>query len=119
MRKILTLSFLIFMNSVHAYDGLTSELSHAAGGAVIAGALTKIFEQSSDRAWIGFGLSTAGSFLAESYQYSHNNRKISSSLLDVGSHAIGSALGAWVTDQYILTPVVSRFYSGVVFFKQF
>jgi hypothetical protein len=119
MKKILLLVLVVLMNNVYAYDGVTSEFSHAAGGAVIAAAITKVFEQSPDRVLIGFGLSATASFLAESYQYSHNNRKLSSSLLDLGSHAIGSALGAWATDRYLLTPVVSRSYSGVVFSKQF
>jgi len=40
-------------------------------------------------------------------------------MLDVAAHTAGAALGAWVTDRYILVPVVSRTYAGVMFQRKF
>ena len=110
---------LVIANNSYAYDGFTSEFSHVAGGAIMAGAITKLFEDSPHRLLIGVSASSAVSFLAESRQVLSKDAKVSSSLLDFGSHALGSVVGAWVSDKYLLTPVITRSYSGVAFYRQF
>jgi uncharacterized membrane protein len=117
-RLLLIILFAIASNS-YAYDGFTSEVSHAAGGAVMAGAITKIFEDSPNRLLISVGASSTVSFLAESRQIFSKDAKVSSSLLDFSSHALGSVLGAWVTDSYLLTPIITRTYSGIALYRQF
>ncbi len=119
MKKILPVLLFAMVGNAFAYDGFNSEFSHAAGGAVIASAITKVFEDSPNRVLIGVGASSAVSFLAESRQVLSKNAKVSSSLLDFGSHALGSAIGAWVTDKYFLSPIITRSYSGLIFQKQF
>ncbi|MCB1864028.1 MAG: hypothetical protein KDG50_01245 [Chromatiales bacterium] len=88
---------------VQAYDGWSSELSHAGGGALLAGGITYIADQyevsRKNRAWIGFGLSSALGVIGELVT-------TGTSALDMFSHAAGSAIGAFVTDKWILHPVV-------------
>ena len=119
MKKLLPIILFALVNNSFAYDGFTSELSHAAGGAIIAGAITKLVEDSPNRVLIGVGASSAVSFLVESRQVLSKDAKVSSSLLDFGSHTLGSFVGAWVSDKYLLTPVITRSYSGVAIYKQF
>ena len=90
-----------------ADDSLKSELSHAAGGAVMAGYISHLYAESENRAWIGFGISTALIVAEQSYEISKNGNR-SGNQLDMLSHAIGSAIGAWYTDKYLLVPVVKR-----------
>lgn len=119
MKKLFVVLLLGLLKNAYGYDGITSEVSHAAGGAVIAGAVVKVVDDSPNRAWIGFGVSTAVGILAQAYEMSAQNAKFAPSLLDAGAHALGAALGAWGTDKYILLPVVNRSYSGVMFYKNF
>jgi hypothetical protein len=86
---------------------LTSELSHAAGGAVMAGYISHLYAESENRAWIGFGISTALVIAEQSYEISKTGNR-SSNQLDMAAHAIGSAIGAWYTDKYLLVPIVKR-----------
>lgn len=114
------MSVMLVAKTAYAYDGFTSEVSHATGGAVLAGSITTLYKDSENRAWIGFGVSSAFSVLAETRQYVTDRKvKASSSLLDASSHILGSALGAWVTDQYLLMPVLNKSYTGVVIQRQF
>ena len=85
----------------------------------MAGFVTKIIEDSPNRVWIGVSSSATLSFLAESRQVFSKDAKVSSSLLDFGSHAVGSMLGAWLTDRYLLTPILTPSYSGILMRKQF
>ena len=118
MKKFGMLALCCAMGTSHAYDGLSSELSHAAGGALLAGAVTRFYSESDNRAWIGFAVSTAGIVISESYQIAHGAKR-SSSLLDVASHVAGTALGAWWTDKYYLMPVIRPKSVGLVFTRQF
>ena len=106
------------IGSCQAYDGLSSELSHAAGGALLAGAVTNYVSDSENRAWIGFAVSTAGIVISEAHQMS-KGAKHSSSMLDIASHAAGAALGAWWTDKYYLTPIIGRHSVGLVVWHPF
>lgn len=96
--------------ALHASDGFNSEASHFAGGAVLAGGVTAIVdnyypEYKSDRGMIGFGVSSIAVIVAQSIEYSANGNA-RSQLLDTASHIAGSALGSFITDKYILLPVV-------------
>ncbi|WP_396429716.1 hypothetical protein [Limnohabitans sp.] len=93
-------------------------MSHATGGALLAGAVTRYYSDSENRAWIGFAVSSAGIVLSESYQISQGAKR-SSSYLDIASHVAGAALGAWWMEKYGLTPVISRHSVGLVMRRQF
>ena len=93
-----------------ASDSFGSEASHFVGGAVMAGAITAIVdkfypEYAENRFWIGFGISSAAIVIEQGYE-AIKNGKPASQLLDAASHIGGSALGAYVTDKYILSPIV-------------
>lgn len=88
-----------------ASDSAASEASHAAGGAVIAGAVTYLADDHwpKYRGWIGFGAGTLVGIVGEAVDSANGN---GFSGLDVAATALGAAIGAFVTDQYILMPVV-------------
>ncbi len=109
---------LIFFGKVHAYDGMTSQIPHAVGGALTAGLLSKAFEESEHRALIGFSVSTALIVMAEGSHLGTGSRR-SSQLLDIFYHTLGSAIGAWATDKFILSPVVTPHSLGVAYIKKF
>lgn len=96
--------------SLNANESFSSEVSHIVGGAVMAGGITAVTnyyypEYRSDRGVIGFGLSSAAVVVEQSIEFAlHGNA--SGQLLDAVSHIAGSALGAFVTDQYLLSPVI-------------
>jgi hypothetical protein len=73
---------------------------------LLAGGITYLADEYSSvpeyRGWIGFGLSSALGVIGELLSGSN------SSGLDMASHAVGSAIGAFVTDKWILQPVVKR-----------
>ena len=118
MKKIWAIVLLFFSAHSHAYDGLSSELSHAVGGALLAGAITKIYSESENRAWIGFAVSTAAVVLEQSYEISRGANR-NSQIKDMAWHALGSALGAWATDKYLLVPVVTRTSVGMLMIQPF
>lgn len=96
----------------YANDSIQSEMSHAVGGVVMAGGITWAVdryypEYRENRGMIGFGVSTVAIFAEQGVEYAlHGNA--GGQLLDATSHMIGSALGAWVTDRFILSPVVTN-----------
>ena len=118
MKRLLTIALLFCAAHSHAYDGLTSELSHAAGGALLAGAVTKMYSELENRVWIGFAVSTAAVVLEQGYQISRGANR-NSQIKDMAWHAVGSALGAWATDKYLLVPVVTRTSVGMVMVRPF
>lgn len=118
MKKFWTIALLCCSAHSHAYDGLSSQLSHAVGGALLAGAVTKIYSESENRAWIGFAVSTAAVVLEQSYEISRGANR-NSQIKDMAWHALGSALGAWATDKYLLVPVVTRTSVGMVIVRPF
>lgn len=118
MKKLWAIALLFCSVQSHAYDGLTSELSHAAGGALLAGAVTKIYSESENRAWIGFAVSTAAVVLEQGYEISRGADR-NSQIKDMAWHALGSALGAWATDKYLLVPVVTRTSVGMMMVRPF
>ena len=90
-----------------ASDSFNSEFSHAAGGAAMAGIATYIADDywPQDRGWIGFSVSAAMGVALEGVDSARGN---GFSALDVVSNALGGAVGAFVTDRYILMPVVKK-----------
>ena len=118
MKKFFAIALLFWSAHSHAYDGLSSELSHAVGGALLAGAVTKIYSESENRAWIGFAVSTAAVVLEQGYEISRGANR-NSQIKDMAWHALGSALGAWATDKYLLVPVVTRTSVGLVMVRPF
>ncbi|MDD2839482.1 MAG: hypothetical protein AB7U44_06295 [Sulfuricurvum sp.] len=90
-----------------ATNSFNSELSHFGGGVVLAGAITAIADHYNpeDRARIGFYTSTIAFAIKEAITTAKDGHA-AGNLLDVAAHAAGSALGATITDQYLLTPVI-------------
>ena len=118
MKHIMMVALLATAGTCQAYDGWTSEVSHAAGGALLAGGISYVYRDSTDRAMIGFAASTAAGILLESASIARGGKR-SSQYLDMASHAIGSAFGAWYGDRYLLVPVISRSSVGVAYSTRF
>ena len=103
---------LITSSQCSASDSFTSEMSHVISGAAIAGYITHRYSDSEYRSWIGFGVSTAIIVVEQNYEISKSGKR-SSQQLDMVAHALGSAIGAWYTDKYLLIPIVKRNYLGL------
>lgn len=108
--KSFVISTFFVVSALNGNDSFNSEISHVIGGTVIAGGITAAIdryypEYREDRGWIGFGLSSVGMIAFESVTVALRG-DLSGQLLDVASHVTGSALGAFVTDQYLLSPVI-------------
>ena len=102
----------ILFTQLHATtnNGFNSEIGHVAGGAVAAGAVTYIVDAyfpdyAEERALLGFGISTAVFAAIEGYHIAKDGNA-KGQLLDIFSHTLGSALGASITDEYLLSPVL-------------
>jgi len=95
-----------------ANDSFGSEISHVFGGMAIASGATMLADHygaGTNRGWIGFGTSVGLGFVAEAAQVASNgSSQLRGSALDFASNLVGAAIGAWVTDQYILAPVVTK-----------
>ncbi len=109
-----------FAGQASANDHINSEAGHAVFGGVVAGAVTWGVSDRwpEHRALVGFAASATLGLLGEAAS------KNGFSALDAGSHALGAAIGALVTDQYLLAPVIKReaghtSYIGVTFVKTF
>ncbi|MEY5028411.1 MAG: hypothetical protein RLZ63_726 [Pseudomonadota bacterium] len=118
MKRWIVICLAFFNMSAQAYDGLSSELSHAVGGGLLAAGITYAYRDSPSRQWIGFAGSTAVIVLTETVSIAKGH-KASSQLLDVASHALGAAVGAWYSDKYLLVPVVTRSSVGLVYSTRF
>ena len=104
-----------FAQPGQANDDLSSELSHVGGGVALSGAVTAVADHyhMEHRALIGFGVTSAVGILAEGVQLAvDKDATLSSSALDAGSNMLGASIGAFVTDRYILMPVVKRDRAG-------
>lgn len=115
MKAIWMLVALLLAQPALAGNGAKSELSHAAGGAIIAGAITAISEDywpERDRAWVGFTISSVAGVLGQWVEYNDGKNDKDEAALDAAFHVMGSAIGAYVTDNYILMPVVKPQASG-------
>jgi hypothetical protein len=105
-------SSMLITSNVHATDSIQSEAAHFAFGAVAAGGITWVVDEyfpahRENRGWIGFGISSVGAVLESVYEYNINGNGRNQAL-DAAYHIAGSALGAYVTDEYILAPVIQN-----------
>ncbi|QOP45230.1 hypothetical protein [Sulfurimonas paralvinellae] len=112
MKKILLLLSTVTLSlQLHANDSFNSEASHFVGGAVLAGVSTAVADQFSDykqdRAIIGFGVSALYGLVDQSIQYAEYGGA-GGQFLDFTANTLGAAFGAWLTDKYILTPVITH-----------
>jgi len=111
MKKITLLIATTFMiTHLEANTSVSSEMSHFVGGAVMAGGIAAVVDSyypdyKENRGMIGFWISSAAVIVEQGVEYAlHGDAK--GQALDAISHIAGSALGAFVTDQYILSPVI-------------
>jgi hypothetical protein len=109
-----------FAGQASANDNIKSEMGHAIFGGVVAGAVTWGVSDRwpEHRALVGFAASASLGVLTEA------TSRNGFSALDAGSNALGAAIGALVTDEYLLAPVIKReaghtSYIGVTFVKTF
>jgi hypothetical protein len=106
--RIGPLLLILAAGPLYANDSVNSELSHVAGGAAMAVGFTVISDHywsQEHRGWIGFGISASLGVLGELAEKARGKGPFSG--LDAASNALGAAMGAFVTDQWILSPVVS------------
>lgn len=100
----------LMMTNAEASDNFYSEASHFIGGAVMAGGVTTIVAQyypeyQKDRGMIGFGVSSVFIVLDQGLEAAlYGDTK--GQMLDAVSHIAGSALGAYITDEYFLSPII-------------
>jgi hypothetical protein len=100
-----------------AYDGFSSESAHLVGCAVLAGAVTELASDllPEQRALVGFGVGAGLSLLGEMVPLAAGKTAgVQSALLDMGCELLAAALGAVVTEEYLLKPVVAVRPSGQV-----
>lgn len=96
---------------IQATETWGSEGSHFAGATLLGGGVTIVANQfneyKQDRKMIGFTVSSIYGVIDQGIQYiEHGNA--GGQLLDLGVHILGSAFGAYLTDEYILAPVVAE-----------
>ncbi|MFY3326090.1 hypothetical protein ACOSZP_09335 [Vibrio fluvialis] len=87
-------------------NSVNSEFSHAVGGAAMAGAFvwaSDVWWSKEDRGWVGFYISTALGAVSQYYEYERGTNTGKEAFLDAASHALGS----YVTDRYLLAPVIA------------
>lgn len=84
----------------------------------MAGGISYLYRDSPNRSMIGFATSTAAFVVLESINISRGANR-SSQYLDMAAHAIGSAIGAWYADKYLLMPVLGRNGAGFYYQKRF
>jgi hypothetical protein len=98
-----------------ANNGVNSEISHVASGAAIAAAVTAVADRfgAEDRRWVGFATTVGISLVEEGVQVlTTGPRQIGPSAMDFVATFFGATFGAWATDRYLLTPVVTRDAAG-------
>lgn len=123
LKKTLFAVCTIFTLSASANDSIGSEFSHFLGGGVMAGAITAATDQyypeyRANRASIGFYVSSGSIVFEQAVEYMlHGDAK--GQALDAFSHIVGSAIGACITDEYFLAPVVDSKYTGLSFNYRF
>jgi len=93
---------------VEANDSLSSEISHGLGGVATAGVLVSVFDYTQyrqERAILGFAGSTIIGIAMQIIDY-QQYKDARGQLTDAVWHIAGSAIGAYLTDAFILSPVV-------------
>lgn len=109
MKKLIFLFSFLSITSLMANESFNSEISHFGGGIALGGALTAVGDHyyPENRAMFGFGVSSVG-FAIEEMAATALHGNLAGNLLDIAAHTAGSAIGAMVTDKYLLTPVISQ-----------
>jgi hypothetical protein len=103
----------MFLNiNIYANDSFNSEISHVIGGMVMAGGTTAVVNSyypkyAENRGEIGFAVSSIVIIIEQSIEYAQRG-DARGQMLDVFSHIVGSAFGSFVTDKYILSPVIHK-----------
>jgi hypothetical protein len=80
------------------------------GGVATAGLLVYVFDDTQyrkDRAMLGFAGSTIIGIAMQVVDYAEY-KDIQGQLTDAAWHIVGSAIGAYTTDKFILSPVVEN-----------
>ena len=111
-RPLILVLGLLFAGQAAATENWSSETAHAIAGGLFAGVVTYLADRSDApeyRAWIGFGTSAAVGVLAELAQGDD------ASGVDMAANAIGAAIGAFVTDKWLLKPVVKGDDGGLAY----
>ncbi len=88
----------------YANDSFNSEFSHVAGSSVMAAGFTLVADRylaSPEPAWVGFGLATSVGVVGETASWCSGGHF---SWLDLGSDALGAALGAYASQRWWLRP---------------
>ena len=121
MKKLLCLC-IVLLFATQAFAGSfdkntinwSSELSHLAGGTVVAGVATAVADKywPEHRALIGFSFGIAYSIISNTIDYVTLERTVSSQLEDVAFDTLGAAIGSLITDKFILMPVIKRDHAG-------
>lgn len=112
MKKInLFIAATLMMTQLEANDGIGSEMSHFVGGAVLAAGVTVVVDQyypeyKANRGMIGFWTNSVGIIVESGVEYAMRG-DAKGQALDAISHIAGSAVGAFITDKYILAPVIN------------
>lgn len=101
----------LMITQLQANNSASSEMSHVVGGAVLAGGITAVVnsyypEYKENRGMIGFWTSSAAIVIEQGIEFAIRG-DAKGQLLDTTAHILGSAFGAFVTDQYILAPVIN------------
>jgi uncharacterized protein YfiM (DUF2279 family) len=104
----ITLGALLVTSAARASDCFTSELSHFAGNAAIAGATTVVvhryYPKVKKPALTGFLVSSSESFLGEVASRATGGKL---SWLDVAAGVAGAAAGAYATDKWYIAPRIN------------
>ncbi|RTZ98764.1 MAG: hypothetical protein DSY89_09260 [Deltaproteobacteria bacterium] len=104
------LFWVLLPNPAQANESLGSEMSHVLGGAVMAGGITAVIDRyfpqhAGNRKMIGFWASSIAIIVEQGVEVVQHGNTMGQ-LLDAASHILGSAIGAYVTDKYILSPII-------------
>jgi hypothetical protein len=94
-----------------ANDSIGSEMSHVGGGIALAGLSTMIVdryfpEYREDRGWIGFWSTVLITGVASAIEYARDRDDAAGELLDFASGVAGAAVGSFITDRYLLAPIL-------------
>ncbi|MFT7053079.1 MAG: hypothetical protein ACJAU1_000631 [Psychromonas sp.] len=99
-----------FNTQAQGNSSFNNEIGHFAGGVFSAGITVVIIDKyfpEQNSAWVGFALNSAVYSLIEYRQYHLGDNSASDALLDAASHALGAAIGSYLTGKYIITPTVA------------
>jgi hypothetical protein len=112
MKKILyCLAVLLMSAQALAYQtNVPGESAHVLGGAIIAGATTAVADKfwPEHRALIGFSVSFAVGIIGESFDRFKHDEQYPHIFEDIVFNTAGAAIGALITDKFILSPVIVR-----------